>query len=129
MLGHAIKLSQKSKKDMEDFLEYDSYTQIYNSEIDKGLGHVSFYDVVYGLFVEISGQRFFPTLTQSKFSKILPVLKQLNPSLKMNRFNLDAFYKKMIEFHEQLDFYAFVDTIEKLAIQVTDGYEEFEGLG
>jgi len=27
-----------------------------------------------------------------------------------------------------MDFYAFVDTVEKLALSITEGFEEFEGL-
>lgn len=108
-------------KKLDEYLEYDSYTQIFSEEIEKEeYSHCSYYDRLFDLFSEIAGQRFFPTLTQGKFNKLLPILKRLNPNFRLNKFFLDNYYKRIIEYHEQLDFYAFIDGVEDLVSKCMD---------
>lgn len=85
---------------MDEYLEYDSYTQVYSADVDKKMNKFDFFEVIFNLFVEVSGQRFFPTLNQAKFCKILPIFKKMNQKMKMNKFFLDTMFKKIIQFHD-----------------------------
>jgi hypothetical protein len=77
------------------------------------LGEYSVFDDLLDVFLEISGQRFFPSLTMQKFSKITKLFKGLGYRI-INKFDVDQCYKKMMEYHDQIDFYAFIDAIQYL---------------
>lgn len=48
-----------------------------------------------------------------KFSKIAKLFKGLGNKI-INKFDADMCYKKMMEYHDQMDFYAFIDAIGHL---------------
>lgn len=114
MLSHAVKLCLKPIEKIQEYEEYDSYTQIYSPDIESELlGNYSVIDDLLDLFLEVSGQRFFPSLTIQKFSKITKLFKGLGNRI-INKFDVDQCFKKMSEYHDQIDFYAFIDAISYL---------------
>jgi tubulin polyglutamylase TTLL11 len=117
-LGHAVKLCKKSVDKIEDYEEYDSYTQIYGPDVEEELfAENSVYDHIYNLFVDLSGPRFFPALTPVKFCRISKVLKDVGTKT-LNKVELEICFKKTLEHHEQMDFYAFIDCIELLCSKI-----------
>lgn len=46
----------------------------------------------------------------AKFSKIAKLFRGLGNKI-LNKFDADVCYKKMLEYHDQMDFYAFIDAI------------------
>ena len=71
VLGHAVKLCKKIVDDIEDYEEYDSYTQIYSPEVEHTLfSEKTVFDTLLAMFVELSGSQFFPALTPIKFCRI-----------------------------------------------------------
>lgn len=109
-----MKLCLKSPDSIENYEEYDSYTQIFSPEIEEKVfeGNHLFDDML-DVFLEISGQRFFPTLTMAKFSKIARLFRGMGNKI-INKFEAEICYKKMLEYHEQMDFYAFIDAVDYL---------------
>jgi len=99
---------------IENYEEYDSYTQIFSPDIEDEVfdGNHTF-DELLDLFLEVSGQRFFPSLTMPKFSKISKLFRGLGKKI-INKFETDTCYKKMMSYHEQMDFYAFFDAVDYL---------------
>jgi len=49
----------------------------------------------------------------AKFSKIAKLFRNLGNRI-INKFETEVCYKKMLNYHEQMDFYAFIDAIEFL---------------
>jgi hypothetical protein len=83
-----------------EYEEYDSYTQIYSPDIESELlAGYSVIDDLFDVFLEVSGQRFFPSLTMQKFSKITKLFKGLGNKI-INKFDVDQCYKKMMEYHD-----------------------------
>lgn len=118
VLGHAVKLCKKTVDKIEDYEEYDSYTQIYSPEVEEKLfAQNNLYDRLLQLFIELSGPRFYPSLTASKFVRISKVLKDLG-CRSLNKVELEVCFKKTLEFHEQMDFYAFIDCIELICSKI-----------
>lgn len=117
-LGHAVKLCKKSVDYIEDYEEYDSYTQIYSPEVEAKLFQGNdIYDSLLKIFIELSGTQFFPALTAIKFCRISKVLKELGVK-NLNKIELEVCFKKTLEFHEQMDFYAFIDCIELICSKI-----------
>lgn len=80
-----MKLCLKSVDSIENYEEYDSYTQIFSPEIEEEVfGDNHLFDDMLDVFLEISGQRFFPTLTMAKFSKVARLLEDLGRKLLIN---------------------------------------------
>lgn len=106
-----MKLCKKPLEKIMDYEEYDSYTQIYSPEVEEELfAKQDLFDALYELFLELSGPRFFPALTLVKFCRIAKVLKDVGPR-NLNRVEIEVCYKKTLEYHEQMDLYAFFDSI------------------
>ena len=80
------------------------------------------HDYLYGLFLELSGQRFFPALSLAKFVRISKVVRELGGKL-LNKVDLEVCYKRILEYHEQMDFYAFIDAAEYIVDMVFPGEE------
>jgi tubulin polyglutamylase TTLL11 len=120
-VGHAVKLCKKPLEKIMDYEEYDSYTQIYSPEVDEELfADCATFDHLYELFLELSGQRFFPALTPLKFGRIAKVIKDVGTK-NLNKIDIDVIYKKTLEFHEQMDLYAFYDAVELLLEKAFEG--------
>lgn len=123
-LGHAVKLCKKSVEKIADYEEYDSYTQIYSPEVDAELFKEHYlHDGLYELFLELTGQRFYPALTALKFCRIAKVLKDVGPR-NLNRVEIEVCMKKTLEFHEQLDLYAFFDCVDLLLDKIFEHEKE-----
>lgn len=113
-MSHAIKLCLKSVDAIENYEEYDSYTQIFSPDVEEEVfGDNHLFDDMLDVFLEVCGQRFFPTLTMAKFSKIAKLFRGLGKKI-INKFEAEVCYKKMIAYHEQMDFYAFFDAVDYL---------------
>ena len=94
-----------------EYEEYDSYTQIFSPDIEEEIfGDYSIFDDLLDIFMEVSGQRFFPSLTMAKFSKIAKLFRGIGNKI-INKFDAEVCYKKMMEYHDQMDFYAFIDAV------------------
>ena len=52
-------------------------------------------------------------LSMAKFSKLAKIFTKIG-NKKVTKFDIDVCYKKMVSFHEQMDYYAFVDSIDYL---------------
>ena len=73
VLGHAVKLCKKSVDNIEDYEEYDSYTQIYSPEVEAQLfSGKNTYDMLLNIFIELSGSQFFPALTATSNLPSMP---------------------------------------------------------
>lgn len=117
-IGHAVKLCKKTVENIEDYEEYDSYTQIYSPEVEEQLfPQNNVYDILLKMFIELSGSQFFPALTSLKFCRIGKVLKDIGTK-NLNKVELEVCFKKTLEFHEQMDFYAFIDCIEMICSKI-----------
>lgn len=104
----------KPKDEIENYEEYDSYTQIFSPELEEEMfSGRNYFDDLLDVFLEISGQRFTPTLTMAKFTKIARLFRHIGKNI-INKFDAECCYKKMLNYHEQLDFYAFFDAVDFL---------------
>lgn len=113
-MGDGVELALKPLEDLETLETFKSYTQIFSPKIEKEhYGQMNLLDRIYDMFLYASGQRFLPALSMAKFSKISKVFKNIG-NKPLTKFDVDVCYKKMVTFHEQMDFYAFVDSIEFL---------------
>ena len=118
VMGHAVKLCKKTVDKIEDYEEYDSYTQIYSPEVEqKMFAEKTTYDNLLNIFIELSGTQFFPALTPIKFCRIGKILKDLGHR-HLNKIELDVCFKRTLEFHEQMDFYAFIDCMELICSKI-----------
>lgn len=81
------------------------------------------HDGLYELFLELTGQRFYPALTALKFCRIAKVLKDVGPR-NLNRVEIEVCMKKTLEFHEQLDLYAFFDSVDLLLDKIFEHEKE-----
>lgn len=107
----------KDPEEIENYEEYDSYTQIYSPELDEEMFEGRHYfDDLLDVFLEVAGQRFTPTLTMAKFAKIGRLFRNIGEHI-INKFDVEICYKKMMNYHEQMDFYAFFDAIDYLLKQ------------
>lgn len=73
----------------------------------------NYFDDLLDVFLEVSGQRFTPTLTMAKFTKISRLFRNIGDRI-VNKFEAECCYKKMMTYHEQMDFYAFFDAVDYL---------------
>jgi hypothetical protein len=109
-----VKLCLKKTEDIENYEEYDSYTQIFSPDLEEELfKEKNYFDELLDVFLEVCGQRFFPTLTMQKFCKIAKLFRGLGDKI-INKFEAEVCYKKMMHYHEQMDFYAFIDAVDFL---------------
>lgn len=114
VLNHAVKLCLKSKEEIENYEEYDSYTQVFSPELEAEMFEdKNYFDDLLDIFLEVSGQRFTPTLTMAKFTKIARLFRNIGDRT-VNKFEAECCYKKMMNYHEQMDFYAFFDAVDYL---------------
>ena len=114
VMGHAVKLCLKKKSIIDRYEEYDSYTQIYSPDIDQEkFQNNNILDGLYSLFGALAGQSFYPTLTMMKFTKINKILK-LMAGKDLKKYELEIIYKKLLTYHDQMDFYCFLDGIDKI---------------
>lgn len=119
-----MKLCKKQLDKIMDYEEYDSYTQIYSPEVDAELfSEQSLHDGLYNLFLELTGQRFYPALTPLKFCRIAKVIKDIGPR-NLNRVEIEVCMKKTLEFHEQMDLYAFFDSVEMILDKIFEPEKE-----
>ena len=65
------------------------------------------------IFLVLAGSKFTPTLTLLKFAKIGRLFKNLG-NKSVDKSQIELCYKKMLQYHESMDFYAFVDSVEYL---------------
>lgn len=113
-MADGIDLAMKSPEEQMNLDVYKSYSLIYSPEIEQEIFREYLaIDKVLDMFIWASGQRFLPALTMSKFSKIAKVFKGIGTK-PVSKFDVDVCYKKMVNFHEQMDFYAFLDSIDFL---------------
>lgn len=104
----------KSVEEFQELETFKSYTKIYSPEIEKTqFGEFVLIDKIFEMFLYASGQRFLPALTMAKFSKIAKFFRGVG-NKQISKFDFDVCYKKMVTFHEQMDFYAFLDSIDFL---------------
>ena len=90
MVGHAIKLCLKGTDTIENYEEYDSYTQIFSEDIEEEhFAKKSVFDDLLDVFLEVSGQRFYPSLTMAKFSKIAKLFRGLGTRI-INKFDVEV---------------------------------------
>lgn len=123
-LGHAVRLAKKGIEKIYDYEEYDSYTQIFGPDVEAELfPDKSLLDGLYALFLELSGPRFFPALSLIKYCRIGKVLKDLGPR-NLNRVDIEVCFKKTLEFHEQMDLYAFFDSMDLILNKIFDVEKE-----
>ena len=109
-----MKLCLKSIQDIENYEEYDSYTQIFSPELEEEMfKEKNYFDDLLDIFLEVSGQRFMPSLTMPKFTKIARLFKGIGKR-NINKHEVEICYKKMMNYHEQMDFYAFFDAVDFL---------------
>lgn len=114
VLGHAVRLCKKPLSKIVDYEEYDSYTQIYSEETEEEIfADYNLLDNLYELFNELQGSRFQPALTPLKFSRLHKLFHGIGKKT-IIRADIDAVFNKTMEYHEQMDLYAFMDAVELL---------------
>lgn len=114
MIGDGVELALKTPEELDNLEVFKSYTRILSPEIEKNeYSEYNLLDKIYEMFLYASGQRFLPALTMAKFSKIAKIFSGVG-NKPISKFDVDVCYKKMVGFHEQLDFYAFLDSIDFL---------------
>lgn len=124
VVGHAVKLCKKPLEKIMDYEEYDSYTQIYSPDTEEELfKNQDLFDCLFELFSELAGPRFSPDLTVVKFCRIAKVLKDVGVR-NLNRVEIEVCYKKTLEYHEQMDLYAFFDSVILLLSKLFEGEKE-----
>lgn len=114
VMGHAVKLCLKSKYSIEKYEEYDSYTQVYSPEFDKNF--MKDLDVVenfFSLFLVLAGQKFYPQLTLAKFLKMSKILRVMSTE-PISRRELEVIYNNLMDYHDQMDFYCFLEAIDSI---------------
>lgn len=125
VLGHAVNLCRKSSNIVSNYEEYDSYTQIYNPDIDSNkLERFNIVDKIYSIFLMLAGQNFYSTLTMLKFTKIIKILRLIGGKT-INRYELELIYKNLLSYHENMDFYCFLDAVESILNRMFPEEDEF----
>lgn len=120
-LSHAVKLCLKSNSSVRNYVEYDSYTQIYSNgsqQLDQFIPKYKLenYNPVYillDIFLHINGHRFKPTLLSSKFTKLVHIFKIVGSHF-VNKVEIEKTYHTIVPVEELMDFYSFVHAIEQL---------------
>jgi len=110
-MGDGVKIGLFEKSKLEELHNLGTYTQIYSEKIENELlGGPNIYEKVLQLMILLSGARYSPVLSMSKFSKITPYFKHVGNNTIM-KFDSEIAYKKIQTKHDQFDFYAFIDAI------------------
>jgi hypothetical protein len=126
VITHAVKLCLKSPEKILEYSEYDSYTQIFCPELEETeFAEFGVFDDILDIFLILAGSKFIPTLSLLKFTKIGKLFKNLG-NKSVDKSQIELCYKKMLLFHESMDFYAFVDSVEFLLNKCFPKSEDLE---
>ena len=117
VLGDAVRLyKNNSMKKIKggDFQNYRSYEKVYDETIEsEQFGDVNQMEKILEMFMALSGVKFNPALTQSKFSKCVKWFDGLGET-KLQLFDADMAFKNAFRKYEILDFDAFSFALQEL---------------
>lgn len=117
VVGDAVKLCQKPLSQLLTLEEFKSYTQVFSPEIEQEMvSEFGIIDTLYDLFLAVSGSRFQSALTMSKFTKVTKLFRGVTNKI-INKIDVEMIYKKILQVHENMDFYAFIPAIDLLMIK------------
>jgi len=117
VLGDAVRLCTKNKKKITDLVEkYRSYNLLLSPEEDASSNSLN---KLLEIFTSLTGYKFTPILSMSKFVKILPRLQSVL-SNQVKKYDLEIAYKRSTLQHETFDIYALDDALRALIFKYTN---------
>lgn len=105
----AVKLCKKPIKEIISLEKLGTYKKIFDPESEPKKYKIM--DKLVDIFFDISGARFFSSLSMTKFNKIIKYIKNVGP-IPLKKIDLEIAFKKVQGMEGAMDFYGFMIALD-----------------